>query len=161
MQLGQHLRTRLPRSIVLCGFVATAMLSAGVPSGHNLFGAEPTAAKAKKKYKDFSEVTKNAKKYDGLFRMYQVDDHLYAEIRPSQFKQMYMAPIAIARGMASAGTPLNFGDEWILSFRRVGDRVDRRATRGHFRLGRRFSDECDSPECDFGTASVRTPSPVR
>ena len=81
------------------------------------------AAKAKSKYRDFGEVTTGAKTYDGLFKMYQVDDHLYAEIRPNQFNQMYLAPIAIARGMASAGTPLNFGDEWILSFRRVGDNI--------------------------------------
>ena len=79
--------------------------------------------KPKRKYREFAEVTKGAKKHDGLFRMYEVDDHLYAEIRSNQFQQMYIAPIAIARGMASAGTPLNFGDEWILSFRRVGDRV--------------------------------------
>ena len=81
------------------------------------------SARSKSKYRDFGEVTEKAKRHDGLFRMYEVDDHLYAEIRPNQFNQMYLAPIAIARGMASAGTPLNFGDEWILTFRRVGDNV--------------------------------------
>jgi hypothetical protein len=29
----------------------------------------------------------------------------------------------IARGSANAGMPLNFGDEWVLSFRRVGDNL--------------------------------------
>ncbi|MHC5543800.1 DUF5117 domain-containing protein, partial [Singulisphaera rosea] len=37
--------------------------------------------------------------------------------------QPMLAPIAIARGMAMAGQPLNFGDEWVLLFKRVGDRV--------------------------------------
>jgi hypothetical protein len=76
-----------------------------------------------KKYRDFAEVTKGAKKHEGLFQLYQVDEHLYGEIRPNQFNEMFLAPIAIARGMASAGTPLNFGDEWVLTFRRVGDQV--------------------------------------
>ena len=61
--------------------------------------------------------------YDGLFTLYQKDQHLYAEIKPDQYNQMLLAPMAIARGMASAGTPLNFGDEWILLFRRVGDQI--------------------------------------
>jgi hypothetical protein len=82
-----------------------------------------SAGRPKNKFREFGEVTEGAKQYDGLFKLYEVDDHVYAEIRPNQFNQMYLAPIAIARGMASAGTPLNFGDEWILSFRRVGDRI--------------------------------------
>jgi hypothetical protein len=81
------------------------------------------ASQPKRKYREFAEVTAGAKRYQGLINLYEVDDHLYAEIRPNQFNQMYLAPIAIARGMASAGTPLNFGDEWILSFRRVGDAI--------------------------------------
>ena len=31
--------------------------------------------------------------------------------------------MVIARGSANAGQPLNFGDEWVLSFRRVGDNL--------------------------------------
>jgi hypothetical protein len=83
----------------------------------------PAGAKPKDKFREFGEVTEGAKRYQGLLNLYEVDDHLYAEIRPNQFNQMFLAPIAIARGLASAGTPLNFGDEWILSFRRVGDNV--------------------------------------
>lgn len=117
----QHVQKfRWVRRLVAVTMTAV-VFSAGFIS-NDVSGNEPTPVK-RKKYKDFSEVTKGAKKYEGLFRMYEVDDHLYAEIRPSQFNQMYLAPIAIARGMASAGTPLNFGDEWILTFRRVGDRV--------------------------------------
>ena len=39
--------------------------------------------------------------------------HLYAEIKPHQFDQPFLAPITIARGSAMAGQPLNFGDEWV------------------------------------------------
>ena len=34
-----------------------------------------------------------------------------------------LAPIVIARGMAMAGQPLNFGDEWVVVFHRAGDKV--------------------------------------
>ena len=105
-------------------WLVTSLLLTSIVSTAAFAQTPATATKKKKsKYRPFSEVTEGAKRYDGLFRMYEVDDHLYAEIRPSQFKQMYLAPITIARGLASAGTPLNFGDEWILSFRREGDRV--------------------------------------
>src|SRR5262249_41792707 len=73
--------------------------------------------------RDFAEVTKGSEKIDGLFTLHHKDDHLYAEIRPHQFDQPLLAPIAIARGMAMAGQPLNFGDEWVLVFKRVGDRA--------------------------------------
>ena len=32
---------------------------------------------------DFDKVVKGAKEYEGLFKLYQKDDHLYAEIRPT------------------------------------------------------------------------------
>ena len=75
------------------------------------------------KFKDFAEVTKDTTHYDGLFSMYRTNEQVYGEIKPNQFDQPILAPIAIARGLAMAGQPLNFGDEWILVFRRVGDNV--------------------------------------
>ena len=78
---------------------------------------------SEKKFRDFAEVTKGAEKIDGLFTLHHKDEHLYAEIKPNQFDQPMLAPIAIARGMAMAGQPLNFGDEWVLLFKRVGDKV--------------------------------------
>ena len=86
----------------------------------------PGAPKSKppeQKFGDFNEVTKDSEKYEGLFTLYEKDDHLYAEIKPFQFDQPLLSPIAIAKGMAMAGSPLNFGDEWVLVFKRVGDRV--------------------------------------
>jgi hypothetical protein len=86
--------------------------------------AKAMAAAAKRqKFADFNETIKDAKKHEGLFTLYEKEGTLYAEIKPNQYNQLLIAPMAIARGMASAGTPLNFGDEWILFFRRVDDRV--------------------------------------
>jgi len=95
------------------------------------FGASPTGsglggsldANDPRKYRDFAQVTAGAAKHDGLFTLYQKEDHLFAEIKPSQFDQPILAPITIARGLMMAGVPLNFGDEWVLVFHRAGDKV--------------------------------------
>ena len=95
---------------------------------------EPAASKTKsgngpkkddsdKKFRDFADVTKGSEKIDGLYTLHRKDDHLYAEIKSHQLDQPMLAPIAIARGMGMAGQPLNFGDEWVLVFKRVGDKV--------------------------------------
>ena len=76
------------------------------------------------KYRNFAEVTQGADKFDGFFTLYRKDDHLFGEVRPHQFEQPFMAPVTIARGLAQAGVPLSSqGDELILVFRKVGDRV--------------------------------------
>jgi hypothetical protein len=87
-----------------------------VPSG---LGQTPPA----KKFKDFAEVTKDTQRFEGLFTLYRTNEVVYGEIKPNQFDQPLLAPMAIARGLAMAGQPLNFGDEWILVFRRVDDNV--------------------------------------
>ncbi len=75
------------------------------------------------KYRNFAEVTANATRHDGLFSLFQKDEHLYAEIKPYQFDSPLLVPITIARGLTMAGNPLNFGDEWVVTFHRVGDKV--------------------------------------
>lgn len=62
-------------------------------------------------------------RHEGLFILHKTNDVLYAEIKPAQLDQPFIAPMAIARGLASAGVTLNFGDEWILVFHRTGDKV--------------------------------------
>ena len=72
---------------------------------------------------DFAELTKGSKTYEGFITLHEKDQHLYAEIKPQQLEQPILAPMVIARGSANAGQPLNFGDEWVLSFHRVGDNL--------------------------------------
>ena len=76
-----------------------------------------------KKFQDFNELTKDSKKYEGFITLHEKEQHLYAEIKPQQLEQPILAPIVIARGSANAGSPLNFGDEWVLMFRRVDDKL--------------------------------------
>jgi Met-zincin/Domain of unknown function (DUF5117)/Domain of unknown function (DUF5118) len=93
-----------------------------------LFGlSAPTSGdpgdQPEKKYEDFEKVVKGAKVYEGLFRLYQKDDHLFGEIQPHQFDKPFLCPISIARGSSMAGHTLNFGDQWVLVFHKVGDKV--------------------------------------
>lgn len=90
-----------------------------------------------KKYGDFNELTKDATKYDGLFVLHKKDDNLYAEIKPQQFNQPFLAPITIAKGLAQAGTPITSDDEWVLIFKRVGDRVQLIRRNIHFKTSNR------------------------
>ena len=77
-----------------------------------------------RKYRDFSEVVEGAQKHEGLFTLYQKDQHLYAEIKPFQFDQPMLALATIARGMARAGEPLSAGEEEaVITFHRSGERV--------------------------------------
>jgi hypothetical protein len=88
-------------------------------------GSSPSALTipAEKKYEDFNRVTQGAKEYDGLFKLYHKDDHLYLEIQGHQFERPFLLPMAIARGMGLGGHTLNFDEQWVLFFRRVGDKV--------------------------------------
>jgi Met-zincin/Domain of unknown function (DUF5117) len=73
--------------------------------------------------RDFNELVKDARVYEGFITLHEKDNHLYAEIKPFQLEQPILAPMMIARGSANAGQPLNFGDEWVLMFRKVGDHL--------------------------------------
>ena len=65
-----------------------------------------------RKFGDFAELTKDSTRYDGLFTLHKKDDNLYAEIKPQQLNQSFLAPITIAKGLAQAGTPITSDDEW-------------------------------------------------
>lgn len=95
--------------------------------------AEVAGDTSEKKYEDFDKLAKGAKEYDGLFKLHQKDDHLYAEIPTGLFEKMLLCPVAIARGMAMGGYTLNFDEQWVLYFRRAGDRVHLIRRNVHFR----------------------------
>jgi hypothetical protein len=74
-----------------------------------------------KKFPEFEKFLKGAKEFDGLFKLYKKDDHLYAEIKPQQLNRPLLCPMAIARGMGMGGYTLNFDEQWVLIFKRVSD----------------------------------------
>lgn len=87
-----------------------------IPPGLGLPGA---GGGPDKKFEDFDKVVKGAKEYDGLFKLYQKDENLYAEIRQDQFDRPLLCPIALAKGGGGmAGFTLNFDEQWVLTFKR-------------------------------------------
>lgn len=85
------------------------------------------------RFGDFNTLTKGAKVYDGLYRLYQKEDHVYMEIRPNQLGQPVLCPIAVARGGGMGGLTLNFDEQWVLIFQRVGDKVQLIRRNVHFK----------------------------
>lgn len=89
--------------------------------------AEPHP-EAIKRFEDWDKVTKDAKKLEGLFALYfnEKEQKLFLEIPEGKYDKELIVPIAIARGTGLSylgGETLNFGNQWILSFRRAADRV--------------------------------------
>lgn len=70
----------------------------------------------------FEKFTEGAEKLDGFFTLWwnKEEGKLYAEIKPNQFDQPILSPIAIARGLGMSGHPLHQMNQWVLSFRRSG-----------------------------------------
>ncbi len=97
------------------------------------YAQEPGQPSPEKKYEDFSKVIAKAQTYEGLFKLHLKEDHLYAEIRPDQLNKPFLAPIAIARGAGLGGYTLNFDEQWILIFKRVGDNVQLIRRNVHFK----------------------------
>ena len=85
---------------------------------------QEASAKKKKEFEDFSKVTEDSKSYDGFFKLYQKKENLYCEIQPSQLDKPFLCMISVARGLGQgfllSGMTL---EEWLLVWRRVGDKV--------------------------------------
>jgi hypothetical protein len=107
---------------VLLRLVPLAALVLGM-IGHTAQTTGQVPVVPEKKFEDFDKVTAGAKQYDGLFRLFQKDDNLFAEIRPDQLDKPFLCPIAIARGLGMGGHTLNFDEQWLLVFKRVNDRI--------------------------------------
>src|SRR4051794_260107 len=60
---------------------------------------EPARPGEPKKFRDFDEVVRGARRIDGFFTLHRKDEHLYAEVRPHQFDEPFLAPVTIARGL--------------------------------------------------------------
>lgn len=139
-------------------FALLGMASLAV-AGHHLSGQHPMFDSPMKKYGDFATLVKGAKEYEGLFKLHHKDDHLYAEIMPHQFEKHLLCPIAIARGMGMGGYTLNFDEQWVLFFRRAGDKVHLVRRNVHFQA-RRGSPVAKAVETTY-TDSILLALPIR
>jgi hypothetical protein len=98
----------------LCGAVAS------LSAPHTAIAQE---GKKPSKFRDFADVTKDAKKYEGMFTLYHDNQNLYAVLGGGDMDKPLLVPMSVARGAASAGMGLNFDEQWVISFKRVGDYV--------------------------------------
>jgi len=88
--------------------------------------SKPAAEKAR--LPDWDKVVEGVKRLEGLFPLYyqEKEQRLFMEVRKDQYDKELILPIAIARGAGLAylgGETLNFGDQWLISFRRAGDKL--------------------------------------
>lgn len=107
----------------------------------------PAKPQAEKKFPEWDKVIEGAKQLEGLFNLYynEKEQKLFMEIKQDQFDKEMILPIAIARGaglMYLGGDTLNFGDQWLISFSRAGDRIL------VIRRNVRFKAESGSPQAD-------------
>src|SRR3954454_5137007 len=96
----------------------------------------PHDAAPEKKFEDFDKLVKGAREFEGLFKLYQKDENLYAEIRQDQLERPLMCPIAIAKGGGFGvvgGSTLNSDEQWVLIFKRVGDKIHLIRRNVHFK----------------------------
>jgi hypothetical protein len=61
-------------------------------------------ARRPSKFRDFADVTKDAKKYEGLFTLYHDNQNLYAVLRPSRRCRSPAAPRRPAWGSTSTSS---------------------------------------------------------
>ncbi len=100
---------------------ALGLALAAVPG--RVSGQQVVEAAEPQRFENFERVVRGSKEFDGLFKLHQKDDKLYAEIKHDQFDKPLLLPIAIARGAGMGGTTLNFDEQWVVVFKRVGDKV--------------------------------------
>ena len=108
---------------VRAGGLAAALIAALASTTIAADSAAAQEGKKPSKFREFADVTKDAKKIEGLFDLYHDDQHLYAVLGGGDMDRPFLAPMSVARGAASAGMGLNFDEQWVISFKRVGDYV--------------------------------------
>src|SRR5262245_11476809 len=113
------------------GLLALALALAPAARAQVPFG--PPGDSEPPRFPDFNQVVKGAKEYEGLFKLYHKDDRLMMEIQPFQFDKPVLCPIAVARGAGMGGYTLNFDEQWVLLFKRVGDKVHLIRRNVHFK----------------------------
>jgi hypothetical protein len=115
---GRTLQSRWSGGLLAALVLLTQAAVAPAPAA-----AQEAPPKKPSKFREFADVTKDATKHEGLIDLYEKDQHLYAALSGSVMNRPFLVPMAVARGAASAGMALNFDEQWVIMFSRVGDTV--------------------------------------
>ena len=96
------------------------------PGGESSGGSQASSPGAKP-LPAYAETLKDAQAINGLIKLHRKEDKLFAEFAPGQLDKDFIVLISIARGIGEgqllAGMSWGFGDDWVLQFRRIEDRV--------------------------------------
>ncbi len=73
-----------------------------------------------KKFPPFDKFTKGAEVIGGgLLTLYKKDNSVYLELEQQHLNRPFLLPVAVARGATMGGDTLNFGEEWVVLFKKV------------------------------------------
>ena len=90
-------------------------------------GSEADSASRSPSTPPYADVLKDFKVKEGLIKLHEKDNHLYAELSSSQLNHDFIVLISIARGIGEGpllgGMTWGFGDDWLWQFRKVGDNI--------------------------------------
>jgi hypothetical protein len=116
------LRSLNRRALVTCALLL------GTVMGSAAFPIAAQAADEPSRFPAWDTLIKDATKVEGLFNLYynEKQQKLFLEIRSEQYDKEFLLPMSIARGAGGillGGDTLNFGDQWVFSFKRAGDRI--------------------------------------
>src|SRR5262245_3890088 len=145
--------------------LSTLALSAGMAALSIAQGPGGSSDDPAKKFPEFATVVKGAKEYDGLFHLYQKDDHLLLEILPHQFERPYLFCAAIAKGAGAGGTTLIGDEAWVLYFKKGVDKVYlcRKNTRFQAKAGTPAGKATDTTYSDsvLQALPIKTVNPIK
>ena len=139
-------------ALLICGLIALTIAGTSVAAEEEKPKAKPS------KYPEWNKVIEGADEKKGLFNLYynEKEQKLFMELSGSHFKKDYLLPISIARGAGFrflGGDTLNFGDQWVVAFRRAGDRVLVVRRNIHFRA-KDGSPQADAIETSYNDSVI-------
>ncbi len=86
-----------------------------------------SASTPKPKYPAYADTLKDFKQIDGLIKLHQKDNKVYAELSGSNMNRDFIVLTSIARGIGEGallgGMSWGFGDDWLWQFRKVDDNI--------------------------------------
>jgi len=122
--MNRHLRTAFGiLAVAGVALYASPRTPAQVPDGDGPFDFPPGMRRPDPRIAEFQNISKGAKVHEGLFKLYHKDENLYAELMPQHMGRQLLCPVAVAKGAGMGGMTLNFAEQWVLLFKRAGDKV--------------------------------------
>src|SRR5438270_7700067 len=112
--MKRQLSRALALSALMVGVLFLTPTAAQVPENPAFDGPFPDGMRrVDPRIMEFMTISKGAKISDGLLKIYQKDESVYAELLPHHFGRPLLCPIAIAKGAGMGGMTLNFDEQWV------------------------------------------------